>query len=380
VADLCKLLSPENTIIFDYTSDLQQIHRSSDFTQWGVIGTFPWFFGIFHAYEWENDLRGNYDRIKERLPLAAADPMCKGFVYWPENSHSDSLILEFFTKNAWQPDTLTPEELLPAFCRDRYQGAAEQMLAAWQASLPLIKLHQELPLEFRNLATFAGREVTAKRVADIRAKLAKLEPQVKAFPELCEKLAALPYGTGAAFVDRDAIDLARTVAGRLFSVALYRYAATQGDWLAGRADTGAVKAAGARCTALLTALRDLLALHEDYAMNASMDKLRTVHPVNPCFEQALKGNAGERILPELYLRVVQRLLPQANGALRGVGGRARVAGGDKTSPMKPAKPLPMQAVADAFYAKPLREMAPPACADRGAAFRAAVDKLAAAVR
>ena len=379
VAELLKLLSPENTILFDYTSDLPQIHRSSDFTQWGVIGTFPWFFGIFHAYEWENDLRGNYDRIKERLPLAAADPMCKGFFYWPENSHSDSLILEFFTKNAWQPDTLTPEELLPAFCRDRYQGAAEQMLAAWQASLPLIKLHQELPLEFRNLATFAGREVTAKRVADIRAKLAKLEPQVKAFPELCEKLAALPYGTGAAFVDRDAIDLARTVAGRLFSVALYRYAATQGDWLAGRADTGAVKAAGARCTALLTALRDLLALHEDYAMNASMDKLRTVHPVNPCFEQALKGNAENgycrsyiyELFNDYYLKQMALYVAWADG---------RVAGGDKTSPMKPAKPLPMQAVTDAFYAKPLREMAPPACADRGAAFRAAVDKLAAAVR
>ena len=46
-----------------------------------------------------------------KAELAAADPMCKGFVYWPENSHSDSLILEFFTKNAWRPDTLTPEEL-----------------------------------------------------------------------------------------------------------------------------------------------------------------------------------------------------------------------------------------------------------------------------
>jgi hypothetical protein len=35
----------------------------------------------------------------------------------------------------------------------------------------------------------------------------------------------------------------------------------------------------------------------------------------------------------------------------------------------------MQAVTDAFYAKPLREMAPPACADRRAAFRAALEKL-----
>ncbi len=376
VSNLHTLLDPQNTFIFDYTSDLPQVGGSSDFRQWGVIGKFPWIFGIFHAYEWENELRGNYDLIKERMPLAAADPMCKGFVYWPENSHSDSLILEFFTKNAWKPDTLTPEELLPAFCRDRYQAAAEPMLAAWQAALPLIKRHQELPPEFRNLAAFARREVTVKRSEDLREKLGKLEPQMSALPDLFSKLAGLPYGTGDAFVDRDAIDLARTVAGRVFSVALYRYAAAQGDWLAGQADAAAVKVAGDRCTAILTALRDILALHDDYSMNASMAKLQAVHPVNPCFEQALKGNAENGYCRTyIYELFNDYYLPQLSLYTKWVD--ERVAGGDIKSPMKPAKPLPMQAVVDAFYAKPLAAMAPHAARTREA-YRTTLLRLAAA--
>ena len=374
VSDLLKLLDPQRTFIFDYTSDLPQVGGSSDFRQWGVVGKFPWFFGIFHAYEWENDLRGNYDLIKERLPLAAADPMCKGFVYWPENSHSDPLMLEFFAKNAWKPDTLTPEALLPDFCRDRYGEAAAPMLAAWQAALPLIKLHQELPPEFRNPAAFAARAVTAKRASELRAKLARLEPQVKAFPALCTKLAALPYGTGDAFVDRDAIDLARTAAGRAFSVALYRYAAAQGDWLAGRADAAAVNAAGGRCTAVLTALRDILALHDDYSMNASMAKLQAVHPVNPCFEQALKGNAENGYCRTyIYELFDDYYLPQ--WALYTKWVESRVTGGDAKSPMKPAAPLPMKEVVDAFYAKPLAEMAGPHAPRTRDAYRSVVERL-----
>lgn len=374
VARLLGLLSPENTIILDYTCDLPQRFRSSNFTQWGMVGKFPWMFGIFHAYEWETELRGNYDLIQERMPLAAADPMCKGFIYWPENAHSDSLILEFFTKNAWRPDTLTPEALLPGFCRDRYGAAAEPMLAAWRAALPLIKLHTELPPDFRGLASHANRAVTAKRAADLRDQCEKIAPQIKGVPDLLAKLQALPVFGGDARVDRDAVDLARTTAGRLFSLVFKRYVVTQGDWLQGKADAATVKAAGAQCVTVLTALRDLLALHDDFSMNASMDKLQAIHPVNPCFEQALKGNAENgycrsyiyELFNDYYLKQLALYVAWVD---------ERVAGGDTASPMKPAKPLPMQAVTDAFYAKPLREMAPPTCADRRAAFRAALEKL-----
>ena len=374
VSRLLGILNPQNTLIFDYTSDLPK-WLGDDFRQWGVVGKFPWIFGIFHAYEWENELRGNYDALRERMPVAAADPMCKGFVYWPENSHSDSLMLEFFAKNAWKPETLTPEALLPTFCRDRYQSAAEPMLAAWQAELPLIKMHGELPPEFRNLARFSGLAVTPKRTEELRTACAKLEPRLKEVPGLCRVLSELPYGTGNAFVDRDAIDLARTLAGRTFSYAVYRYALLQGEWMQDKADAVAVKAAGERCTAILTALRDILALHDDYSMNVSMAKLQAIHPVNPCFEQALKGNAENGYCRTyIYELFNDYYLPQL--ALYTGWVDERVASGDTKTPMKPAKALPMQAIIDAFYSKPLAEMgAQPQAPRTREAYRAVLKQL-----
>ncbi|MDX9867073.1 MAG: alpha-N-acetylglucosaminidase TIM-barrel domain-containing protein [Kiritimatiellia bacterium] len=374
VAALLRQLNPENTLIFDYTSDLPQRSNSSDFTQWGVVGKFPWIFGIFHAFQSENELRGNYDLLRERLPVAAADPLCKGFVYWPENAHSDSLILEYFTRNAWRPETPTPEALLPAFCRDRYPAAAEPMLAAWRAALPVITLHRELSMDFRHLAGIAQREATAARADALRATCEKTRAKRTGLPALFACLGELPFGTGDGRVDRDAIDLARTVAGRLFTVALCRYIIVQSDWKQGKAEAGAVTAAGERCTALLTTLRDVLALHDDYSMNASMAKLRAVHPVNPCFEQTLKGNAENGYCRTyIYELFDDYYLPQLALYTQWVG--ERVAGGDRNPPMKPAKALPMQAVVDRFYAKPLADMAPRA--DRSPeAFRAVIARLA----
>jgi len=375
VAALLRMLNPQNTYIFDYTSDLPD----KSFQNWGVVGQFPWIFGIFHAYESENELRGNYDVIRERMPIAAEDPMCNGFVLWPETSHSDSLMLEFFTRNAWRPDTLTPEELLPAFCADRYREFAAPMLAAWQAALPLIKMHGTFPNEFRNLAAFASREVTVKRVEEMKARCDALSPYLAQLSVLCDALARLPFGQGSPFVDRDAVDLARTIAGRIFSYSLYQYVIAQEAWRRGENDVPAVTEAGRCCTGLLTVLRDILALHEDYSMNASMRKLAAVHPINPCFEQTLKGNAENSYCRTyIYELFDPYYLPQL--ALYRGWVEERVAGGDTQRPMKPAQPLPMEPITDAFYAMPLAEMAPPVADDRAAAFQKAVAALGDGIR
>ena len=157
-------------------------------------------------------------------------------------------------------------------------------------ALPLIKLHTELPPDFRGLASHANRAVTAKRAADLRDQCEKIAPQIKGVPDLLAKLQALPVFGGDARVDRDAVIWRVPRLGGT-SLVFKRYVVTQGDWLQGKADAATVKAAGAQCVTVLTALRDLLALHDDFSMNASMDKLQAIHPVNPCFEQALKGNA-----------------------------------------------------------------------------------------
>lgn len=138
VAELVAELDPERTVILDYTSDMNDPDHS--FLKWNVVGKFPWIFGIFHAYESETELRGPYDRIAERMKVAASDPYCKGMILWPENSHSDPLILEYLACNAWSPLSRSVEEILETFCNGRYGAHAHRMNDCWQAILPFLQL------------------------------------------------------------------------------------------------------------------------------------------------------------------------------------------------------------------------------------------------
>ena len=83
VQKLTAELDPEQTIILDYTSDTA---RENNFTNWGVVGKFPWIYGIFHGFEPDSDIRGNYALTDERLKIAAEDEYCKGLILWPELS------------------------------------------------------------------------------------------------------------------------------------------------------------------------------------------------------------------------------------------------------------------------------------------------------
>ncbi|MBR6553625.1 MAG: hypothetical protein IKT91_03355, partial [Clostridia bacterium] len=95
VQALLAQLDKEQVILLDYTADSM---RGSNFRTWGVEGTFPWIFGIFHAYEPSNELRGDYPMLAERLEKAKNDPFCKGMVFWPECSHGDPFMTEFFAQ------------------------------------------------------------------------------------------------------------------------------------------------------------------------------------------------------------------------------------------------------------------------------------------
>jgi len=376
VASLLKILDPTHAIILDYTADLPESPGSSDFRSWDVIGKFPWIFGIFHAYEWENELRGNYDQIARNLPIAAADPLCKGMVYWPENSHSDILMLEFFSKNAWKPGTLTPEALLPEFCRNRYPAAAGPMLEIWQAAMPLIRLQRELCALFANIQTFPCWDIDPVTIGAVRDECRARAATIKAVPHIFRMLARLPFGQGDDFIDRDAIDLARTVAGRTFTHAIHRYRLTQEGWVRGNATPAEVAAAGQQARAVLTGLRDLLALHEDYSMNASLGRLQAIHPVNPAFEQALKGNAENWYCRAyIYELFAYRFIPAMDMYTDWVD--AHIARGDRNVPMKTDTPPSIEAVVDAFYARPLAEMAPPVMTNPRELYRQVLGELAA---
>lgn len=357
IEKLLKQLDPTKTIILDYTSDLPSNNSNTHFENWGVVNKFPYTFGIFHAYEWENELRGYYDLIEKRLPVAAADPMCVGFVYWPETSHSDPLMLEFFSHNSWNPDILTPERILPEFCSDRYgKEYAGQMLDAWMKTMPFIRLAEKLPAVYKDIPAFSKKLLDEEQTAAYRKTVEEVLPVMEKTPELLRMLSGLPYGKGNKFIDRDVIDLARTVVGRAFTVELYNYAVAQSDFRVGKCKLSAVKKAEKRVKAILYALRDILSLHDDYSMNASMRQIESEgQPINPAFEQALKGNS-ENDYCRTYISEYfdYYYIPQFEHYAREIN--RQLPGKDNTFP--DITKMDMQYIVDEFYEKPLKEMKP----------------------
>ena len=49
--------------------------------------------------------------------------MCCGAVLWPELSHGDPFVIEYFASNAWDKETLSIAEQTDRYCRDRYPAA-----------------------------------------------------------------------------------------------------------------------------------------------------------------------------------------------------------------------------------------------------------------
>lgn len=355
--DVSKLLSqvnPDNTILFDLTADMPKSSKPYDLYDWGVKGTFPYIFGIFNGGERSNDLHGNYAVIKERMLISSPDPMCKGFVYWPENSHSDPLMLEYFTHNSWNPDSLTPEEVIPKMCHDRYGEFAAVMEDAWMACLPLLLSYGTLPL-YRDLNVY--NETNETNVKNYQQRLEKVEAQLAELPTVLKRLAEVPYGKGNAFVDRDAIDLARTISGRLSAVEAFRYKIVQDEWKQGRASASDVRKAGESALRMLKLVRDILTLHDDYSLNASMKQMESVYsPLNPTFAQTLKSDAENEYCRTYILELYDyAFIPEFESYIKYFNNRVKtktIQGNTHDFDVR------LQEIADAFYEKPLAEMTP----------------------
>lgn len=342
VEKLLAQLDPQNTIIMDNSSE----DPAYDFRQWVPRGKFPYLFGSVHAFESEPDIRGNYDVLAERFPSAIEDPMCKGFVYWPETSHSDPLYTQYFTHNSWTPDMLSPEENISELCHDRYGSYAEVMEQAWMASLPLIELGF---IGWNSPAGLPVIESSDNLYNRHASHISKSEPCVDKAASVLKSLAALPYGKGHPFVDRDAIDLARTVAGRLLSIEISRYVVAQRDWKEGKTSLAKVREAGKRSLKMYYYLRDILSLHDDYSLLKTYQQTESVYsPLNPVFEQTLKGNAENgycrtyisELFDYIFLPQYNRYVSFVNTRLDGKELQSRSYGD----------------IVEAFYAKPLHEM------------------------
>lgn len=311
VQKLVRELDPERTIILDYTSEMNDPNES--FLNWGVVGKFPWIFGLFHAYESESELRGPYDRSDERLKIAADDEYCKGMILWPELSHSDPLVLEYLSQNSWSPLKNTIEEIAGDFCKNRYGLQNEVMNECWQKLLPFIKLgdwggyshrekgdekfveycgewyaHQDL---WTKLTHFLTEQEYENVVNYHLYKLSLTKPLITDIVNSLRNLASLGEYLNEQFLLRDSVDITRTVLGRFMNYLIvlalnekYNSNDNESDKVL------CIKELKQRYMALMEIMCELLSTNIDFSIYNTLQYIMGVSPTNPQFEATLKRN------------------------------------------------------------------------------------------
>lgn len=295
VRKLVAELDPSQAILFDYTSDTT---RENNFTNWGVMGKFPWIFGIFGGYEPHSEFRGLYELTGERLKIAKGDEMCRGLVYWPELSHGDTFMTEYFPQNAWESEVLSLDDLIEKYCRDRYQAAADEMHELWKIFMPIVSLRAWSTEPSSATATQNVFPVLKDRAPfdlDSGKYAAKLEAAQGCKGNARRILGMLVKVNKQYAPDdllrRDIYDIARTVLGRFVDYGIMRAQEEYPRALQGEMDQAAFAATLASTLRLNELLAELLGGHADFSLYDSLEKLREAAPVNPAFETTLKNNA-----------------------------------------------------------------------------------------
>ena len=287
VKQLVNTLDPNRILLWDYEADA---YDRTNFTEWDVIGKFPYTFGIFLCYESGLDIRANYRLIGERQKLVENDPMCKGYILWPESSHTDPLCLKYFTENSWRADKYDVNGLISEYCRDRYGDQAADFESLWRAAQPV---STNLVGWGGNYGRYIFSALSNSKVAADPKTCAGEFVGYESVSPIFRALAKLDLSSE--FARRDAFDLARTAGDRFvfaFAKRLLReaHAITNGTGCA-----ELVKKDAALFKRLVKGMSDILELHTDYSLWDSLERLNAVRPIeNPDFGSVLFDNALNR--------------------------------------------------------------------------------------
>ena len=288
VKALLPRLDPARDIFWDYEGDVLPLGHENNFTKWGLVGKFPYTFSIFLAYEDALDARANYPVIEARQRVAQDDPFCKGYILWPESSHTDLLCLRYFTANAWSDRPIPHGEVLEELCASRYGAHAATLKAAWQAALPA-SWQRGWRGNYGRL--MAGRGFDAKPAPE--AVKTWSEP-VKEAETVFGLLVRVPWQDE--FIRRDTIDLARMVLDRVIELRTMELCGDIAAWRTGTTRVSSVEnlpARAAKIAALCDKMADLLALHTDYSMWEAYQRMDAVEKIqNPNFSKTLFENAS----------------------------------------------------------------------------------------
>ncbi len=302
VKALCYELDPAKTIIFDYNAD--QGGRST-FHEYETFKRFPWLFGMLHCLAFNNEMRGNYNILCERLKEAASDEKCLGFLLWPELSHSDTFVLEFLAEKSWSPERLTPAELVDDFCTRRCpEKHRKEWRDIWWRSTRILSLvhwgEGEWPvsafdLEFhhRLLESDQFSELTPERIAYYRMRHEEVMRELSYAGGLMDAMIKLlPESYADDQMRRDVIDIARAVANLALRTFFMAYCVRLEAWRSDLCTVEKIKASETTIRNAFTALADLLEQNDDFSLAKSIKLLEKSHPVHPEAEKLLKINAS----------------------------------------------------------------------------------------
>ena len=297
VQSLVKELDPARDIIWDYEGDATRDYRpemkkigGNNFTKWGVVGKFPYTYSIFLAYESALDVRANYPVIEARQRIVQDDPFCVGYILWPEASHTDTLVLRFFTANAWSSKPIDHEAVLEEFCASRYGDQAEAMKRIWRKVVPMAPL-LNWGRSYGNL--FCGTKLSEFPHPDVYGPAtekqwsAALADVRSVFAELSR------LSWEGETIRRDAIDLARTALDRSLILDARIFDRDFSAWQCGEGNDRGLVARAAALAHRADLMADLLELHADYSLWESYVRLNEVRKVeNPEFPRVLLDNAS----------------------------------------------------------------------------------------
>ena len=290
-------LDKGRVILWDYEADCQE--RRDTFVDWDVIGKFPYTYSTILAFEAGLDARADYPFIEKRQRLVQNDPMCVGWINWPESAHTDTLFLDFFTANAWSEKPIPHEKVLDEFCAGRYGRNAELMKSVWRDVLDASALRRwdEYSESNLNCAQHLIYHGLMKNGFDKRP--AQWGPPIKKALASLRRLENVPWDDE--FIRRDVIDIVRMVLDRLIVLKIDELGCAIAEWRNGKCKVESVKckvaggdlvARARELAALFNRLADVLALHTDYSLWESYQRLDAIEKIqNPEFTKTLFENA-----------------------------------------------------------------------------------------
>ncbi len=371
VQNLIKEFDPEKTILLDYTADKND---KVTYRDWDVYKKFPWIFGIFHGFAKNSDIHEDYKILTPRLQEVIDDEKCVGLVAWSEISHSDTYMLEYLAENSWDPSNIEIEKATGLYCKNRYaKEIGQEMKFIWGSFLNSSQtLHWSrggIPVgepQFRTLTSGAFINLTPEHLDKLSSDYRKTLEGLQGIPEALERLSDLAVSN---YEDqmwrRDAIDIARTVANRAIFATLTRSSVKMEEWRHKKADRSEIVKLSNLSKEMLACLSRLLAMSDDYSMNATLKKLydaKTLNGVppfvNPHSEQTLKGNSENGYCRSHHYELVEYVYrPETevfwNYVLK------RIKSGDRSEWKRPQEFAEQKKIIeDRFYDKPLIEMAP----------------------